>query len=131
MAKKDLPDQKQFLEDACLKYYYREKFDENRYELKILEWFRKMYIPKEDLERYYKFLPNIISEIDKSDEKEKVYRYIYQNIIEFCISEIIKGNYNKAYLRYKITILRLKNIFIKENEEVFSKDLVIKSKIKK
>ena len=83
-----------YLTTACMKHF-QENFDDNCYELTVLRWFRDNFVSKEDIKHYYEIAP------------------IIENIIDYCIEQIEQGNYDKAYSRYKNSILVLEEQFAK------------------
>ena len=101
-----------FLTTACMKYF-QEYFDDNCYELTILRWFRDSFVSKEDIEHYYEIAPIIVETINKEKNANIIYGYIYENVIDYCVKQIEQGNYDKAYSRYKNSILTLEEQFVK------------------
>ena len=103
-----------FLTTACIRHY-KDYFDDNCYELNTLRWFRDIFVSREDINYYYDVAPLIVEAIDSDENSELVYDYIYDNIIDYCVTEIEKGNYNLAYRRYKESVLSLEEYYIKTN----------------
>lgn len=101
-----------YLTTACMKHYLS-NFDDNCYELTVLRWFRDNYVLREDVELYYKLAPNIVEKIDFDENKDMIYDYIYENIVNYCVKQIELGNYLGAYKRYKESILELNNFYTK------------------
>jgi len=101
-----------YLTSACMKHM-QENFDDNCEELTILRWFRDNFVNKEDINHYYEIAPIIVEEINKLDENDKLYEYIYNTIIQSCVNAIKKGNYDFAYQKYKTSILVLEEQFVK------------------
>ena len=101
-----------YLTSACMKYF-QEKFDDNCYELTILRWFRDNFVSQQDIEHYYQVAPIIVNSIDKDEQASKIYDYIYKNIVDYCVKQIEQGNYEKAYSRYKNSVLALEEKFAK------------------
>lgn len=101
-----------YLTSACMRYF-QEKFDDNCYELTILRWFRDNFVSREDIEHYYKVAPIIVESINNDEKSSVIYDYIYDNIVDYCIEQIEQGNYDKAYSRYKNSILILEEQFAK------------------
>ena len=95
---------------ACMKYF-QEKFDDNCYELTVLRWFRDNFVSKEDIEHYYEVAPVIVETINKEEKSGIIYDYIYDNIVNYCVEQIEQGNYDKAYSRYKSSVLTLEEQF--------------------
>lgn len=110
-----------YLTTACMKYF-KDQFDDNCYELTVLRWFRDNFVKEEDIKHYYAVAPLIVETINKEEKADMVYDYIYDNIVDYCVSEIEKGNYDKAYSRYKNSVLTL--------EEQFAKSVLEKRLIK-
>lgn len=44
-----------------------------------------------------------------------IYNYIYDNIVNHCVVQIEQGNYDKAYSRYKSSVLTLEEQFAKSS----------------
>ena len=101
-----------YLTSACMKYS-QEKFDDNCYELTVLRWFRDNFVSKEDIEHYYEVAPIIVETINKEEKSDIIYNYIYDNVVDYCVEQIEKGNYDAAYNRYKSSVLTLENNFAK------------------
>lgn len=115
-----------FLTTACMKYY-QENFNDNCYELTILRWFRDNFVTKGEIDHYYKIAPLIVEAINKDKKIEIIYDYIYGNVVEYCIEQIMQGKYEIAYNRYKNSILELEEQFVKStsNKEQLKKIKII------
>ena len=109
---RETTDTKCYLTSACMKYF-QEKFDDNCYELTVLRWFRDNFVSKEDIEHYYEVAPIIVEAINKEEQSDIIYDYIYDNIVDYCVEQIEQGNYDKAYNRYKNSVLILEDQFAK------------------
>ena len=70
-------------------------------------------VSKEDIKHYYEIAPIIVESINNEEKSIIIYDYIYDNIIDYCIEQIEQGNYDKAYSRYKNSILVLEEQFAK------------------
>ena len=101
-----------YLTTACMKCY-QENFDDNCYELTVLRWFRDNFVSKDDIEHYYKVAPIIVESINNIEKSDIIYDYIYDNIVDYCVEQIEQGNYDKAYNRYKDSVLILEEQFAK------------------
>ena len=99
-----------YLTSACMKHF-QEGFDDNCYELTVLRWFRDNFVSKEDIEHYYEVAPVIVETINKEEKSGIIYDYIYDNIVDYCVKQIEQGNYDKAYSRYKNSVLILEEQF--------------------
>ena len=95
-----------FLTTACMRYFH-EKFDDNCYELTVLRWFRDNFVSNQDIEHYYEIAPIIVENINKEEKLDIIYDYIYDNMVDYCIEQIERGNYTQAYVRYKNSVLLL------------------------
>ena len=84
-----------YLTTACMKHYLN-NFDDNCYELSVLRWFRDNFVSNEDIEHYYNTAPYIVEGIEKEDNKDIVYDYIYDNVVDYCVNAIENGNYIEA-----------------------------------
>lgn len=111
-----------FLTTACIRYCSN-NFNDDCYVLNVLRWFRDFYVPKKDIEYYYKIAPAIVLNIDNSLNSSVVYDYIYENLVEYCVTAIENGNYDLAYNRYKNMVSIL--------EKNFGQDKLSKKLIKK
>lgn len=101
-----------FLTTACMRHF-RKTFDDNCYELTVLRWFRDNFVSKEDIKYYYEVAPIIVDIINKEKEAGVIYDYIYDNIVDYCVEQIERGNYSGAYSRYKNSVLVLEENFAK------------------
>lgn len=101
-----------YLTTACMRYMSK-SFDDNCYELTMLRWFRDEFVSKEDTEHYYEVAPIIVEIINKEEKSDIIYDYIYDNIVDYCVKQIEQGNYDKAYNRYKNSVLTLEEQFVK------------------
>ena len=70
-------------------------------------------VSKEDIKHYYKIAPIIVGEIDKDNNNDIVYDYIYDNIVDYCVEQIENGNYAEAYKRYKDSVMILEKKYVK------------------
>lgn len=105
-----------YLTTACVKHM-KEEFDDDCYELTTLRWFRDNFVSKEDIELYYEVAPKVVENIDKLEDSETIYQYIYTNIVDACVKAIEHGEYEFAYNRYKSSVLALSKQFdVKEIE---------------
>ena len=112
-----------YLTSACMKYF-QENFDDNCYELTVLRWFRDNFVSKEDIEHYYEVAPIIVESINNEEKSDIIYNYIYDNIVDYCVVQIEQGNYDKAYSRYKSSVLTLEEHFTKPSlQQKFVKTL--------
>lgn len=122
-GEKELSSGSCYLTTACMKHM-KEKFDDNCYELTILRWFRDNFVSKEDINLYYEVAPAVVENIDKLENNETIYQYIYTTIIDVCVKAIEQGDYEFAYKRYKSSVLALSEQFnTKEKETPFVKKL--------
>lgn len=101
-----------YLTTACMNHM-QENFDDNCYELTVLRWFRDNFVSKEDIKHYYEVAPIIVETINREEKSSIVYDYIYDNIVDYCVSQIEQGNYIDAYKRYKNSVLVLEEQFMK------------------
>ncbi len=104
--------------------YFQENFDDNCYELTVLRCFRDNFVSKEDIKHYYEVAPTIVEGINNEEKSDIIYDYIYDNIVDYCVEQIEEGNYDKAYSRYKNSVLVLEEQFAKPLlEQKFTKVL--------
>ena len=109
---RETTDTKCYLTTACMKNF-QDKFYDNCYELTALRWFRDNFVSKEDIEHYYEVAPIIVETINKEEQSDIIYDYIYDNIVDYCVEQIEQGNYDKTYSRYKNSVLILEDQFAK------------------
>lgn len=102
-----------FLTTACMKHYLN-NFDDNCYELSVLRWFRDNFVSDEDIKHYYNTAPYIVEGIEKEDNKDIVYDYIYDNVVDYCVTAIENGDYMEAYKRYKDSIISLEQLYARK-----------------
>ena len=115
--------------------HYLNNFDDNCYELSVLRWFRDNFVSNEDIEHYYEVAPIIVETINKEKKSDVIYNYIYDNIVDYCVEQIEQGNYDKAYNRYKNSVLTLEEQFAKPYLQqkfikVLKRDGVVEGKTK-
>ena len=103
-----------YLTTACMKHYLN-NFNDDCYELRVLRWFRDNYVAKDDVMLYYALAPSIVSSIEKEQNSDLVYDYIYDNVVDYCVSQIEFGNYNEAYARYKDSIKNFKEYYLEKS----------------
>ena len=111
-GEKETTDTSCYLTSACMKYF-QENFNDNCYELTLLRWFRDNFVSKEDIEHYYEIAPIIVETINKQEQSGIIYDYIYDHVVNYCVQQIERGNYDKAYSRYKNSVLTLEEQFAK------------------
>ena len=104
-----LSDSNCFLSSACLKYK-RNDFRDDCYELRVLRWFRDIFVSEEDIIYYEKIAPIIVRAIEENPECDKIYDYIYIRIVGEAIEAIEQGNYDLAYHKYKSGVLMLEEV---------------------
>ena len=66
---------------------------------------------KKDKEHYYEIAPIIVESINNEEKANIIYDYIYDNIVDYCVEQIEQGHYDKAYSRYKSSVLTLEEQF--------------------
>ena len=107
---KETTDVSCYLTTACMRHM-SSNFDDNCEELTILRWFRDKFVTEEDIRHYYETAPIVVSSINDVKDNNKIYDYIYKNVIKACVDAIKKGDYEFAYKRYKSSILTLEEEF--------------------
>ena len=100
-----------YLTSACMKHM-KENFDDNCYELTLLRWFRDSFVSKDDINHYYEVAPSIVAKIDSLENNNKIYDWIYENIVSSCVKAINNDDYEFAYNIYKNSVLALEEQFI-------------------
>lgn len=104
-----------YLTTACMKHF-KSAFDDNCYELTVLRWFRDNFVTNDDVKHYYRVAPSIVMEINNEEHNNLIYDYIYDNVVEYSVTEIENGNYMNAYKRYKESILSLETHYIGQSD---------------
>ena len=115
-GQKETTDTQCYLTTACMRHY-AEKFDDNCYELTTLREFRDTFVSEEDIAHYYEIAPSIVEAINQISGCEKIYEYIYENVIDECVKAIEHGDYEFAYNRYKNSILAFEKEYVKPTLE--------------
>ena len=101
-----------YLTTACVKHC-KDEFDDNCVELNTLRFFRDNFVSQEDIKHYYEVAPIIVDLLDNIDNN-KIYNYLYNNVILSCVEAIKRKDYDFAYNRYKINVLALEKKLIKK-----------------
>lgn len=101
-----------YLTSACMRYFQND-FDDKCYELTVLRWFRDNFVSQEDIKHYYTIAPVIVEAINQEEKSDTIYNYIYDNVVDYCVTQIENGNYSEAYKRYKNSILCFEEQFAK------------------
>ena len=124
---KETTDVQCYLTTACMRHFMQE-FDDNCYELNTLRWFRDSFVSKEEIQHYYKTAPMIVSEIEKRNDCNEIYHYLYENVVEYCVHQIENNHYEEAYNRYKNSILSMEEELLRPTlVDAFKK--VLKNKL--
>lgn len=111
---KETTDTQCYLTTACMRYYNKD-FDDNCEELSILRWFRDKFVSLDDIMAYYVSAPIIVENINSLEtieERNNIYKYIYNNVVKYCTDAIKNKEYDKAYSRYKASVLTLEEQFL-------------------
>lgn len=111
-GEKEVTDAKCILTTACMKNL-GQNFDDNCQELITLRNFRDKFVSKEEISYYYEIAPIIIENIEKINQKNKIYEYIYKDVVKACVDAINRNDYSFAYNRYKNSVLVLEQNFVK------------------
>ena len=90
---------------------------EDCYELNLLKDYRDNYLiltenGEELVKKYYDIAPTIVKRIDKSDNPEEKYRYIWDRYLKVCITYIQSGDKERCGEEYIKMIEELKNQYI-------------------
>ena len=80
-------------ETSCMKVL---NIDENINEIELINWFKKKYILKKDIERYNNLSPIVIYYIEKQNNSIFFYKYIYDTIVLNLVFAINNNNYSYA-----------------------------------
>lgn len=101
-------DIKCYLTTACMRHF-KENFDDNCYELQVLRWFRDNFVSERNKEYYYEMAPIIVKNIEKIDGNNKIYNYIYENVIDASVKAIEKEIMNLHIIDIRAVLLPLPN----------------------
>ncbi len=104
--------------NACI-IHYKEKFNDNSDELNLIRWFRDNFVLKEDVIHYYNISPRIVWAIDRTENSDIIYEYIYKNIVDFCCKAIKQKKYDLAYSEYKKIMNYLEKQLLNEQKNIF------------
>ena len=85
---------------------------ERCYELETLrsyrdEWLAAQEQGQEEIEFYYRTAPAVVEKINQSSNAVKVYRQIYQELVEPSVRAIERGDHKQARQLYRKTSLKL------------------------
>lgn len=100
-----------YLTSACMAYYLT-NFDDNCYELTMMRWLRDNVVSEADVKHYYQVAPTIVESIEKEENKDIIYNYIYDNVLDKCVEAIENGEYMIAYKIYKNNIAQLEDYYL-------------------
>ena len=100
-----------YLTTACMNHM-QDNFDDSCNELMTLRQFRDNFVNKEDIKHYYDVAPIIVDKINSIPDSNKIYKWIYEQVVQSCVVAIQNKNYEFAYNRYKNSVLALEEQFI-------------------
>lgn len=85
-------------------------------QLQTLRNFRDLYLRatvggEKEIAEYYLIAPQIVEKIKSHNDNNAIFKRIYEELIEPCVSFIEQGNYEKAHELYKKYTLLLKQKF--------------------
>ncbi|MDI1353866.1 MAG: hypothetical protein PSX36_03030 [bacterium] len=117
-AKKTKPRKKRedlncFLTTACVRHF---GLRDNGYELNTLRNFRDTYLSsnasgKKLILEYYRISPLILESIEKDPQKEKIFHYIHEQVLEAC-KEIELKKLSAARNTYMVLVQNLKHQYL-------------------
>ncbi len=101
-----------FLTSACVDYMGKADDCE---ELTALRNFRDKYMRSTEsgktlVDEYYAVAPAIVENINKSENKDIFYQYIYA-VVKYCVILIKQEKYEETLAEYKNMVVTLKNQF--------------------
>lgn len=101
-----------FITTSCTKYY---GLSDDCYELQTLRKFRDTYLMRTAKSRnlvtqYYIIAPTLVSLLESSESKKKLYRKIFDRINCACLA-IEKEKFSKAKIIYEDTVIYLMKYF--------------------
>ena len=105
-----------YLTTACMNHM-QDNFDDSCNELMTLRQFRDNFVNKEDIKHYYDVAPIIVDKINSIPDSNKIYKWIYEQVVQPCVVAIQNKNYEFAYSRYKNSVLTLEKQFTTLQQE--------------
>lgn len=111
-GEKEVTDTWCFITTACMRHT-RENFDDNCEELTLMRYLRDNYVSQEDIDHYYKVAPIIVEVLENIENNNKIYNYIYENVIRVCVDSVKNNNFDFAYSTYKNCVVTLEEQFAK------------------
>ncbi|MCM1009082.1 MAG: hypothetical protein NC485_14435 [Ruminococcus flavefaciens] len=92
-----------YISTACIK---AKGFSDDCFELSILRKYRDKLV-EEDTEirrvvkEYYNAAPKLIAVINRQPDKQRIYEYIYDNLVVLSIKYLIEEDYQRAVAQYR------------------------------
>lgn len=115
-----------FITDACVE---AAELPDDCIELQMLRHFRDNYLQKSVKGRriiweYYRLAPIIVEEIRKKPNSSEIFGEIFEEI-KMIVSQVKFGDYETAYLSFKVMVLQLKKRYLDtlqaSSTEIFDK----------
>ena len=102
-----------YISTACIKAKH---FSDDCFELMILRKYRDQLVQSDvevrcAVQDYYTKAPNIVSKINSSADKDKIYDFIYKELVVASISYLVKGDYKNAVNQYRKVFEQLKTVY--------------------
>ena len=69
------------------------------------------------IREYYNIAPTIVKRIDKENEPEKRYRYLWEHYLKFCVAMIEAGKYEECREKYEQMVEELRKQYIVTNHK--------------
>lgn len=90
---------------------------EDCYELHVLKKYRDRYLESTEeghalVEAYYDIAPTIVKRIDRQEDRDAVYRNLYEEYLLPCIRKIEVQDYEACKVRYQEMVMELKARYI-------------------
>ncbi len=95
---------------------------ENCSELIAMKRYRDEYMLQQEdgeqiIREYYNIAPTIVKRIDKENEPEKRYRYLWEHYLKFCVAMIEAGKYEECREKYEQMVEELRKQYIVTNHK--------------
>lgn len=99
-----------FLTTACCAH---KNMPDDCYELSMLRKYRDSFLKstpegKKLVDEYYEIAPKLVEKINQSENKDKVYDFIYSEIVQ-CVSMVEQGKNDEVCEKYKALVFSLKD----------------------
>lgn len=107
-----------FLTSACVE---AKQLPDDCDELQTLRKFRDTYVreggeKEKEIEKYYQIAPAVVAEINKLENRQKIWESLYEQLVLHCVKLIKEGKNRQCYEDYKKATLMLEEKYVKKQE---------------